>query len=170
MKFLYLCNILVISFFFSSNLIVSSKKSIKNSQTQGQSQSQAEPQIQTQVQDYDCYKLAELFNVWNNSKRIYWNPTIDGSCCDDYNIVCNSYLDKKRIVELKLKNFTFYGDMTDGITQLKYLNNISLEENNFTSLPQNLNKLIYLTKFVKHNSITGKIPDNIGEIDGIFHL
>ncbi|OUM67623.1 hypothetical protein PIROE2DRAFT_4914, partial [Piromyces sp. E2] len=146
-------------------------KARPKSKTQPNDQAQAEPVVQTIPSiDSDCNTLAELLKIWNNPEKISWVLNEEGSCCNGKDIVCDYHLGKKRIVELNLKNSTLSGDITEKITQLKYLTNLSLAENKFTTLPQNLDKLIYLTKFVRQNNITGNIPNNIGNIDGIFHL
>jgi len=120
----------------------------------------------------DCKLLAEILTQWNRPDLVTWNTSIDGDCCDMTNIVCDPHHGYYRIAELKLRTKGFTGTLPREITQFKYLNYLTLAENNLAgTLPENLDELIYLTKFsVRDNHFEGAIPENIGNIDGIFHL
>jgi len=110
MKFLFFG--LIISLICLSNLIVLAKNEAeKGSKTKTKSEPQTQLEVEDQIQleaedqtqsllEDDCYILFELFKTWNNPKKVNWDITREGGCCDGKNIVCNNYLGKKRIVEL----------------------------------------------------------------------
>jgi hypothetical protein len=119
----------------------------------------------------DCAVLKTLYQNWNQAAQVTWNDEI-GSCCDEKNIVCDPHHGYSRIAELKLRSKNFSGPIPSDILKLKYLNYLSLADNQLTGeIPENIDELTYLTKFsFRNNNLSGKIPDSIGNIDGIFHL
>lgn len=124
----------------------------------------------TSARDVEVEALMDLLESLNDSNHEItdWNPFLVSPCSGWSHVTC---LDG-HVAYLSLGSIGFSGTLSPGITKLKFLNSLELQDNNLSGpLPDYLGSLVNLqTLDLSHNKFIGPIPSSWAQLSNLKHL